>query len=121
MRDSNHLGQLVLALGGSIALSVASCAGTTVTPSSGAPGGDVAAAAPMPNEAGARGANLGGARCQGAVCTCRSRAGDPAEKSPPAEGHKRFEIRIGAGGGAATLTSPTLGDFASGSGEACFY
>lgn len=77
----------------------------------------------MPETAGARDANLAGARCRGDVCTCRSRVGDPAENPPPDDAHKRFEIRIGAGGGAATLKSPTLGDFASGKGpnDACFY
>jgi len=68
-------------------------------------------------------ANLAGARCHGAVCECRSRAGLPDEKVPPDEGHKRFEFRLGAGGGPATLTSPTLGELetAPGADQACFY
>jgi hypothetical protein len=79
----------------------------------------VAAAAPARAEARA---NLGGARCHGAVCTCRSRgSGDDKETQPPDEGHKRFEIRLGAAGGAATLSSPTLGELAAGPDESCFY
>jgi len=102
------------------ALAGAGCAG----PSASAPPAEAtaAAAAPVtPGERGARGANLAGARCQGSVCTCRSRGVDDAEKSPPDAGHKRFEIRIGAGGGSATLSSTTLGELASGPDEACFY
>jgi hypothetical protein len=106
---------LFLAFG---ALTTTACAG----PSASAPtGGSVTpGAAVVPNEAGST-ANLGGSRCHGAVCTCRNRAGDPAENPPPNEAHKRFEIRIGAGGGPATLTSPTLGELSSGPDEACFY
>jgi hypothetical protein len=74
-----------------------------------------------PVEAGAR-ANLGGARCHDAVCSCRSRgSGDDKESQPPDAGHKRFEIRLGAGGGPATLSSPTLGELAAGPDETCFY
>jgi len=104
----------------SVALTVMACAGPS------APGAGPGAAAPSANEpsasnvAGAK-ANLAGSRCQGAVCTCRSRAGDPAESPAPDEGHKRFEIRLGAGGGPATLSSPTLGELVSGPSEACFY
>jgi hypothetical protein len=123
MRDPNHLGHLALgplllaAVGGACAGSSGAASGAS---SSGAPAA-VAAAPAMPETAGARDANLAGARCHGAVCTCRSRVGDPAENPPPDDAHKRFEIRIGAGGGGATLKSPTLGDFASGKGDACFY
>lgn len=73
---------------------------------------------------GARDANLAGARCPGganAPCRCRDRNGDPAETSPPDEGHKRFEIRLGAEGGGATLDAPTLGHLAAGAAESCFY
>jgi len=74
---------------------------------------------------GARNANLAGARCKsGAPCICRNRDGGPqaqAESPPPDEQHKRFEIRLGAVGGGATLDSPTLGHFAAGADEACFY
>jgi hypothetical protein len=124
MRDFHHLVLAPLAF----ALGAGACAGTsTATSTSGAApslsaGSEAAALAP--NQAGARGVNqpnLAGARCQGAVCTCRSRAADPAEKVPPDEAHKRFEIRMGATGGGATLDSPTLGHFTAGADEACFY
>jgi hypothetical protein len=77
-----------------------------------------------PEAAGARDANLAGARCPGgphAPCKCRDRNGNPTETSPPDQDHKRFEIRLGAAGGSATLDSPTLGHFASGPDESCFY
>lgn len=103
-----------------MALGAGACAGPSgATAAPGATPG--ATSAIVPAELGARGANLAGARCHGAVCTCRSRAGDPAENPAPDEAHKRFEIRLGAGGGAATLTSPTLGELTSGPGESCFY
>lgn len=124
MRVPIHTGDLrhlVLVAPLAFALSAGACAGPSGASPSGASGGQAATTAPAPNQVGARNANLAGARCQGAVCTCRSRAADPTEKVPPDDAHKRFEIRLGAGGGAATLTSPTLGDFASGPGEACFY
>ncbi|HVZ75574.1 MAG TPA: hypothetical protein VHJ20_24545 [Polyangia bacterium] len=73
------------------------------------------------NERGAVGANLGGARCRGGVCACRGRGVDDVETSPPDADHKRFEFRLGAGGGPATLTSSTLGTLSSGKDEACFY
>jgi hypothetical protein len=97
------------------------CASTTTTPASGSTGPSVASAPAGGEQKGSTGANLGGARCHGDVCECRSRAGNPAETPPPDEGHKRFEFRIGAGGGPATLSSPTLGTLSSGPGEACFY
>lgn len=111
--------QLFLA---SAALTAVACAGPSASAPTGHVDVDVAkpSAVAAPNEPGSR-ANLGGGRCHGAVCTCRSRAGDPAENPAPDEGHKRFEIRLGAGGGPATLSSPTLGELSSGSGEACFY
>jgi hypothetical protein len=117
MRDCRkHLGPLALVAPLSLALAGGACAGPSGASTSGAAGG-LPAAAPAPSIA----PNLAGARCHGAVCTCRSRVGDQAENPPPDEAHKRFELRIGAGGGEATLKSPTLGDFASGPGEACFY
>jgi len=66
-------------------------------------------------------ANLAGGRCHGGVCTCRNTHGDAAESPPPDEGHKRFEVRLGAGDGSATLSSPTLGELASRGNEACYY
>jgi hypothetical protein len=113
MRDFRHLFLT------SAALMVVACAGPSASGPASAPG-PAALASNEPKLPAAR-ANLGGSRCQGAVCTCRSRAGDPAESPAPDEGHKRFEIRLGAGGGPATLSSPTLGELASGPGEACFY
>ena len=83
-----------------------------------APAASAAARAEAP---GARDANLAGARCSGGVCTCRARNGDVNESKPPDADHKRFEIRLGALGGSATLDSPTLGHFAAGSDETCFY
>ena len=98
---------LALAFGGG-------CAG----PSSAAP----AAAASRPPEApGARDANLAGARCSGGHCTCRARTGDLAESKPPDDEHKRFEIRMSAVGGGATLDSPTLGHFSADNSDTCFY
>lgn len=79
------------------------------------------AAPPAAERPGARDANLAGASCAGGVCTCRARNGDVNESKPPDEDHKRFEIRLGALGGSATLDSPTLGHFAAGNGETCFY
>ena len=80
---------LFLAFG---ALTTTACAG----PSASVPtGGSVTpGAAVVPNEAGST-ANLGGSRCHGAVCTCRNRAGDPAENPPPNEAHKRFDQYAG--------------------------
>ncbi len=64
---------------------------------------------------------LAGARCRAGACTCRV-PGDDKEAAPPAEGMKRFEIRIGAEGGDASIESPVLGRFAgSGPRDTCFY
>jgi hypothetical protein len=92
------------------------CAESGAAPHGGAGGPSSPAAA-----TGARDANLAGARCSGGVCTCRARNGDTNESKPPDEDHKRFEIRLGALGGTATLDSPTLGHFASTTDETCFY
>jgi hypothetical protein len=127
MRGSSHIGQLFLTVG---ALTMAACAGRSASaPAGAAPSLSGASAAPAPTEATASasasasaGANLGGRRCHGAVCTCRSRgSGDDTENPPPDPGHKRFEFRIGAAGGPATLSSPTLGDLTAGTDESCFY
>jgi hypothetical protein len=118
MRDFRQLLFATSAL--TIVVSTA-CAGPSASSAAGASSAsDSPAATAAPTEAGAR-ANLAGARChgKGAVCTCR--ADNAAENPAPDEGHKRFEIRLGASGGSATLSSPTLGEFASGPGEACFY
>jgi hypothetical protein len=66
-------------------------------------------------------ATLAGARCQAGACHCRA-PGDDAEAVPPAEGYKRFEIRMLVAGGQVMLDSPTLGRFAhDGVQEKCFY
>lgn len=83
-----------------------------------------AALSVAPVTPGARDANLAGARCQpgsGVPCTCRARPAEVAETAPPDADHKRFEIRLGAEGGSATIDSPTLGHFAGGPDETCFY
>jgi hypothetical protein len=67
---------------------------------------------------------MAGARCHGGSCVCRTPdvKGDQAEKAPPDADHKRFEIRVGAEAGQATLDSPTLGRFSgAGANESCFY
>jgi hypothetical protein len=66
---------------------------------------------------------LAGERCQAGAASCRCRVpGDDAETSPPAEGRKRFEIRLSADAGQATFESATLGRFqAAGPAEICFY
>jgi hypothetical protein len=100
------------------------CAGSS------SPGGGASSAGPStaPGAAieapGAREAHLAGARCSGgpgAPCACRQKNGDVAETRPPDADHKRFEIRLGATGGGATLDSPTLGHFAADSDETCYY
>ncbi|HLK89194.1 MAG TPA: hypothetical protein VKZ18_04815 [Polyangia bacterium] len=99
-------------------LACAGCSGASAS-SSAAPATPAAVEAPA-----AREANLAGARCTGgptAPCACRSKNGDVAEKSPPDADHKRFEIRLDAVGGGATLDSPTLGHFTAGADETCYY
>jgi hypothetical protein len=72
--------------------------------------------------AGVCGAVLAGARCAAGACTCRLRNGeDVAESKPPDPEHKRFEIRLGAAGGSATLDAPGVGQFSAGNDDACFY
>jgi hypothetical protein len=67
-------------------------------------------------------AALGGARCQGATCRCRESRNDDAETAPPAEGSKRFEIRMSADGGTASMEISGVGTvIASGLKEACYY
>jgi hypothetical protein len=67
---------------------------------------------------------LAGARCRGRTgsCACRSTGVDEEETDPPSHGQKRFEIRLAADGGTASLESAGLGRFgATGPQEACFY
>lgn len=68
-------------------------------------------------------APLAGDRCLAGAASCRCRVpGDDAEKTPPAEGQKRFEVRLSADAGQATLESAVLGRFqATGPAEVCFY
>jgi len=96
------------------------CAGSAAA-GSGASSGPVAAAAL--EKPGAHNANLAGARCKGGPpCKCRDRLTDKAAEEPPPDAdHKRFEIRLAGAGGGATMDSPTLGHFAAGEDEACFY
>ena len=107
-------------------LSSAACAARSgvAAPAGGSPPG-AAVVETSPETPGARDANLAGARCSGnGPCKCRDRDvrnGDLAEVKPPDADHKRFEIRMAAIGGSATIDSPTLGHFASGADEACFY
>jgi len=97
------------------------CAGSAASGPGGA-GASVPSPARALEKSGARDANLAGARCKGgAPCVCRDRRGAPAEAPPPDEQHKRFEIRLAGVGGGATLDSPTLGHFAGGPDEGCFY
>lgn len=97
------------------------CAGSSAAggAAAGEPGTPAAVEAP-----GARDAHLAGARCTGgpaAPCACRQKNGDVAETRPPDADHKRFEIRLSAAGGGATLDSSTLGHFAAGGDETCYY
>jgi hypothetical protein len=105
------------------ALAAAGCADTLSETGGGGgggarTGGDTVAAPRL--AASASNANLAGARCHGTTCSCRNAHDVSAENPAPDEGHKRFEIRLGAEGGSATLESPTLGKFTA-SDEACFY
>jgi hypothetical protein len=105
-----------------LSLAAAQPIGCSGAAPSGALGG--AAAVPAPVAPAARDANLAGARCRpgsGAPCVCRQRPGDVVETAPPDADHKRFEVRLGAEAGSATLDSPTLGHLAGGSDETCFY
>jgi hypothetical protein len=110
-----------------------SCASAAARPSEGAAGagagassGDVAVLRHVDRvENAAATVPLAGARCQGrsGSCACRPLTPDSdAETVPPAAGQKRFEIRLAADGGTASLESATLGRFqATGPQEACFY
>lgn len=93
---------------------VAACAGA-----SGSAGGSGAAAPAAP--AGVTSATLAGKRCQGTRCACRPAGANQPEADPPGEGFKRFEIRMSAVGGRASLDGPSLGAMAAGEDETCFY
>jgi hypothetical protein len=109
---------------GAALLSLALCFGCAGPSASGSSGDRAAAPGAAIEAPGARNANLAGARCTGgpgAPCACRQKNGDVAERRPPDADHKRFEIRLGALGGGATLDSPTLGHFSAGPDETCYY
>jgi hypothetical protein len=101
----------------------AACGSTAASGSAG--GGDVAVVRHVDRVASTSASvPLAGARCRGRTdsCTCRTGGENDAETEPPAEGRKRFELRLAADGGVATLESATLGRFsAAGPQEACFY
>jgi hypothetical protein len=64
---------------------------------------------------------LAGPRCQSGHCACRDRrAAATAETPPPAEGYKRFEIRLAGEGGSAWLQSQGIGRIDAGDKETCF-
>jgi hypothetical protein len=107
-----------------LAAALLACAGCAGEAASGGAGPGASATPAAAETPGARDANLAGARCKGgpgAPCACRQKNGDVAEKQPPDADHKRFEIRLAALGGGATLDSPTLGHFAAGADETCYY
>ena len=56
-----------------------------------------------------------GARCGGQSCACRRPGHDDEETTPPAEGSKRFEIRMSATGGTAAVDLTGLGVLVTGS------
>ncbi len=66
---------------------------------------------------------LAGGRCSDGACRCRTRGGsEDAEPAPPAQGTKRFELRLSTEGGEASLTAPALGQLtAAGPREVCYY
>jgi hypothetical protein len=123
-RDSSLMMSSTAAVTAGLLLGLASCAGSSASASSGS-GVNRAPESPGGEPIGPPGtatANLAGSRCKAGICTCRRREGDAREADPPDEDHKRFEIRVGAEGGAAALESPTLGKFnGGGPAESCFY
>ena len=67
---------------------------------------------------------LAGARCASGSCKCREPGRDDEETSPPGEGSKRFEIRLSAAGGTASLDLTNLGTVATAvapEAEVCVY
>jgi hypothetical protein len=88
-------------------------------------GGDVAVVRHVDRVAAASASvPLAGARCRGSggSCVCRTPGANDEETEPPADGRKRFELRLSADGGLATVESATLGRFqAQGPREVCFY
>lgn len=75
-----------------------------------------------PDVASSTTATLSGARCQGPSCTCRTPGHDDAEDPKPAAGFKRFEIRIAANGGKASLAFADSGTLVgAGDHDTCYY
>ena len=65
--------------------------------------GPKAGALPKADTFAATEATLAGHRCSGNACTCRAQ-GEAEETTPPAEGTKRFEVRLTVTGGKGWLT-----------------
>jgi hypothetical protein len=101
-------------------LAAASCGGAAASSGSAQVNRAPESAAAPSGPPGTAMANLAGGRCQGATCSCR-KPSDKAENPAPDADHKRFEIRLGAEGGSASLVSPTLGTFNGGPHDSCFY
>jgi hypothetical protein len=109
-----------------IALLLGAACASTAPAAGGGGGGEVAVIRHVDRVAAASASvPLAGARCRGRTgsCACRSGGGaDDEESDPPPPGRKRFEVRLAADAGEATLESATLGRLqASGPQEACFY
>jgi len=69
---------------------------------------------PAPAVGAASTVTLAGARCTAGSCKCREPGKDDAETDAPGPGSKRFEIRISAAGGTASLDLSELGTVATG-------
>jgi hypothetical protein len=84
---------------------------------------------PAPEVSAATTVSFAGARCTARACRCRESGRDDEETAPPAPGAKRFEIRISAAGGTASLDLSDLGTVATdpvsdreiGDGATCAY
>lgn len=70
-------------------------------------------AGPAPTVATGMSLTLAGARCDSSSCRCRQPGRDDAEAAPPADGSKRFEIRMSAAGSTASLDLSGLGHVAT--------
>ena len=77
----------------SLLLAAASCGGSAPPPSKLGP-------PPAPETT----AELAGSRCSGSTCKCRAPGDVDKEDPAPAEGHKRFELRLARGPGQAWVT-----------------
>jgi hypothetical protein len=133
--DRGRLGVLATTPGGwrtaCLGLALIGCAtgagtsGPAVAPRAGASGkiGEIGlVAGPPPIVSSQTTVTLAGARCESSRCTCREPGRDDAETAPPSEGSKRFEIRMVANTGQASLEVSGIGTIAaSGSEEKCVY